>query len=541
MFLSAERWYAVLQGLQQPDCDVTHVRLFHNTAQHVVDLLSALQGTSCSATSTLTRLFIGDLDPVGAQALSAFLAHRLCGVKELELQQLSSPTATAQALAPGLHTATSLQSMHVQRCEDDVALATLAGALTSRATTFNRFPLRLTLQRCRVAVGAAAALGTLVGCGGVVGLALASCRVSDAALQQLCSQAAEQHVQQLCLNLPLQHLDLSGNALGPAAAETLCAALPLMPSLQSLVLADNSSLGNQGISRLAPCVAACKSLVHLDLSGCGMCCSGIECLVGCLFSTNGSTPKSRMERLILDRNAIDAPGFAAVGAALACSGCGLRQLSAEACQISGTALAALPVTQQVAQVPPEGGGAALQVLRLGSNPLGDKGLSWVVDALLGGSHGNSAPRGRALVELDLSSAGLCDTGGQCRMLGGGVADLGVVQAPLQMQRIPSMPALSSWSACPMLFHNTKLQMLLCAGADALVGVLSRSPKLHTLRVAANCFRDRGAARLCSAVAQHPSLRCFRADSCHSVGECMQQSLMCICSRWVCLGHGRQAS
>ena len=66
---------------------------------------------------------------------------------------------------------------------------------------------------------------------------------------------------------PLQHLDVSNNAMGDVAAATLAPALRSLTRLQHLDLGDNK-LGWKGAAALAPAVKSLRSsLTHLNLGG----------------------------------------------------------------------------------------------------------------------------------------------------------------------------------------------------------------------------------------------------------------------------------
>jgi hypothetical protein len=63
----------------------------------------------------------------------------------------------------------------------------------------------------------------------------------------------------------LVHLDLSGNQIGSAGAESLAGVLGQCPALAHLNLRSNQ-IGPDGADRLAGVLAQCAALAHLDLS-----------------------------------------------------------------------------------------------------------------------------------------------------------------------------------------------------------------------------------------------------------------------------------
>ena len=93
--MSEEKWQNVLSAIQEPSCCWTVVRLFHNTARHVHQLVDALVHNT-----TVTTLHIGDLEADGAAALATYLASPQAVITGLVLQHVADPQ-TAQLLASG--------------------------------------------------------------------------------------------------------------------------------------------------------------------------------------------------------------------------------------------------------------------------------------------------------------------------------------------------------------------------------------------------------------------------------------------------------
>lgn len=416
-----ERYGERVQELARPDCDVQEVKLYHNEAAHVVQLLQAL----ATGPASLRVLDIYSLTGPAAGALTAFL-HRsdtACRPTQLVLHSCEG-TAAAAAVGAGL------ADGHCQVSDLSVAGLSdseLSAVLQPLAATLSHTPHKLqalSLLRCTIGPSTLSHAAVLAG---LTRLQLTDCVISDDALGQLLHQAfiqpsstqAGAHVAHACR---LTELALPGSQAGPAAAKAISTLLahPVC-SLHSLDLHNCARLGDAGVQELARGLAHNHTLRTLNLSQCRVHSAGAEALAHAL-ATQGL-----IESLTLNENDIGAAGLTALLLAVSspvtqCDGhndhpmdtsegspththihthtgaatdSGLQQLSIEDNWVKGSELAAWPEGMRVC--------APLRELRLARNTLGDAGTAYLRAALCGCG---------TLVQLDLCNNGVGPIGAQ---------------------------------------------------------------------------------------------------------------------------------
>lgn len=104
-FTRPEKWALKMAQLRDPG-GIEQLRLFHQEAHHVADVLDAL-----SSGGSVTSLEIHALDPLGAKHLSSALADPSCSLRQLRLPQLGSEAAGG--IASGLTSNSSLQDLQL--------------------------------------------------------------------------------------------------------------------------------------------------------------------------------------------------------------------------------------------------------------------------------------------------------------------------------------------------------------------------------------------------------------------------------------------
>ncbi len=165
-------------------------------------------------------------------------------------------------------------------------------------------------------VGAASAedLGkVLAGCTELLRLGLARVGFSDEGCAEILTRVARQRG-------PLAHLDLSGNQAGPAAAKALASALASNPRLVAVRLADSAALGASATDAepLARALLRPQPLAQLDLSGCALGAAAARALADLVGF--GGSGLSAPAHLSLTGNALMRGGQAARALAAAVSG-----------------------------------------------------------------------------------------------------------------------------------------------------------------------------------------------------------------------------
>ncbi|KAJ9527827.1 hypothetical protein QJQ45_000388 [Haematococcus lacustris] len=129
LFLSDTRFKDILASLSSPDSPVSHVRLFHNTGIHTVELLKTL---SYCPPGQLHHLEIFELDEVqGAPALVRFLHTASCRLTHLTIghcQNSSAARQLGQALASRTSSITHLSLNQLSAPDLAAVLQPLAAA-----------------------------------------------------------------------------------------------------------------------------------------------------------------------------------------------------------------------------------------------------------------------------------------------------------------------------------------------------------------------------------------------------------------------------
>ncbi|KAJ9528137.1 hypothetical protein QJQ45_005767 [Haematococcus lacustris] len=381
LFLSDARFKDILASLSSPDSPVSHVRLFHNTGIHTVELLKTLsycppgqlhhleifeldevQGAPAlvrflhTASCRLTHLTIGHCQNSStARQLGQALASRTSSITHLSLNQLSAfdlaavlqPLAAAQQHVSSTHghrgdgpadgapcsqwqgrgRLGSEASCH-EACLEATPAPSHARARPGTSGSPHPAPLlSLTLAHCQLGPSAASALAA---CCSLLALRAPQCSLTDPdsvlstafALQPpaLPPLALTALLPRPTALLHLTSLDLSDCGLGPQGAAAL-AGLLASPScaLHSLRLAGNTRLGDSGAVLLACSLLPNTSLKLLDMAGCGIGPLGASCVAAALLQLPGSPGGSTccLEQLLLGQNSMGAGGWVALSHVLA--------------------------------------------------------------------------------------------------------------------------------------------------------------------------------------------------------------------------------
>lgn len=104
---------------------------------------------------------------------------------------------------------------------------------------------------------------------------MSDCGVTDAVLEAVMSALAAAYAynplanEELVENLRCVTINLRANGLTHRGAAAMGARLRALPApLERVILFDNPSISNKGLTKLAPDLSHCRRLQHLNIGGC---------------------------------------------------------------------------------------------------------------------------------------------------------------------------------------------------------------------------------------------------------------------------------
>ncbi|XP_027370431.1 NACHT, LRR and PYD domains-containing protein 5 [Bos indicus x Bos taurus] len=363
--------------------------------------------------------------------------------------------------------------------------------------------------------------------------------------QGLKIKTLDEHWEDLCSVLSthpnLRQLDLSGSVLSKEAMKTLCVKLR-QPACKIQNLIFKGARVTPGLRHLWMTLIINRNITRLDLTGCRLreedvqtACEALrhpQCALESLrLDRCGLTPAScreisqvlatsgSLKSLSLTGNKVADQGVKSLCDALKVTPCTLQKLILGSCGLTAA------TCQDLASALIENQG--LTHLSLSGDELGSKGMSLLCRAVKLSSCGLQK---LALNACSLDVAG-CGFLAFALMGNRHLTHLSLSMNPLEDPGMNLLCEVMMEPSCPLRDLDLVNCRLTASCCKSLSNVITRSPRLRSLDLAANALGDEGIAALCEGLKQKNTLTRLGLEACGLTSEgCKALSAALTCSR-----------